>query len=837
MRQQRRAVFFGTLLREMRHSAGVLIRHRGFSLIAFITLTLGIGATTAMYAVLDSVVLRPLPYDGADRLVSVRHPATVPGSGERLWGISPGGYIHFRAGTRTLSSFGVYRNTGLTVTSGGEAEVVQVALATHDVFDALRARARHGRLFDADDDKPGAPDVVVLSHEYHQRRFGGDPSVVGTVLQTDGGSFQIIGVTTPGLTLPMPGPFADASDLAGFGVDLWLPMRIDPAGPFWNNHPNVGIGRLRDGVTIESTNTEFATMLSLFPERIPNAYSAGFIEQYNFRVEVSPLRDAVLGRNVPRALWMLFSAQLLVLGIAVANVGNLFLVRMDARRRESAVRTALGAERVQMAAHYLSESLLLCGAAAIAAIALAAGGIKLLRAIAPTDVPRLSTVTLTSGTIAGALGIGLTIGIVMGIVPLFRRGIDVQSLRDGSRGLSASPRQRFARSTLVVGQIALTLMLLAGATLMLRSFDRLRQVRPGFDAANTLVFQLALPFSTYDTREKAAVFHRAFQDRVLALPGVTAMGGGAVPLEDFGTGCSGVFRENAPYAAGEQMPCVSTPTVLPGYFDALGMDVTGRVPTWSDVDARTQAAVVTRALADRLWPGEDPVGKGIATHATGWYRVVGIIPELRAESLDRPPTEAVFYAATGLQANARSGQLNDLPLFVRTDGADPISLVPSLRAIARELDPRVPFIARRTMDAVVSRSMARVSFNLVLLGIAGAMGLLLSAVGLYGVVSYVVAQRRSEIGIRMALGATSHSVSRMVVLQSVRLAALGVVIGLAGALAAGRALQAMLFEVSATDPLVLASVAVLLMAIVTLASWIPAKRAARIEPTEAMRGS
>lgn len=838
MRQQRRSEFFSTLIRETRHAAGVLLRQPGFSLIAFITLALGIGATTAMYAVLDAVVLRPLPYSDADQLVSVLHPATVPGSGERRWGISPGGYVHFGEGTKTLSSFGIYRTYGMTVTARDEAEVARVAAATHDVFEALRARASLGRLFGADDDQPSAAPVVVLSHEYHQQRYGGDPSVVGTVLRTEGGPLEIIGVTMPGLTLPMPGPFADASNLAGFGVDIWVPARVNRAGPFWNTHPNVGIGRLRDGATIQAANTEFRAMLARFPEQMSNAYSPGFIKQYDFRVEVSPLRDAVLGRNVPRAIWMLFGAQLLVLVIAAANVGNLFLVRMEARRREAAVRTALGAEPVHMAAHYLAESLLLCGAAAVAAVAIAAGGIKLLLAIAPTDVPRLSQVALTPATIAVALGIGLLIGVVLGVVPLFRRGLDVQSLRDGSRGLSASPRQRFARSTLVVGQIALTLMLLAGATLMLRSFDRLRHVQPGFDPANTLTFQLALPFSTYDTREKAALFHRALQDRVRALPGVTAMGGGSVPLEDFGTGCSVVFRENMPYGSGEQTPCVSTPVALPGYFDALDIDVSGRTPTWTDVDARSQAVVVTRVLADRLWPGEDPIGKGIRTSGEGtdeWYRVVGIVPELRLEALDAPPTEAVFYAATGLTKDARSSNLNGLTMLVRTDGIDPMSLVPSLRAITRELDPSVPFISPRTMDAVVGRSMARVSFNLVLLGIAGAMGLVLSAVGLYGVVSYVVAQRRTEIGIRMALGASARAVSRMVVMQSVRLAALGVAIGLAGALATGGALQAMLFEVSANDPVVLAAVALLLMTIVTLASWAPARRAAGIEPVEAMR--
>ncbi len=840
LRSQRRADFFRTLWRETRHASRTLLRQRAFSFIAFITLALGLGATAAMFAVLDSVVLRPLPYHEAGQLVAVLHPATVPGSGERRWGVSPGGYFEFRERSHTLTNFGIYRNFSQTVTSGGDAEMTRFSIVTHGIFDALRAHASLGRLLDANDDKPGAPQVAVLSHEYHQHRFGGDPRIVGTTLNTGGGgSYEIVGVTSPGLTLPMPGPFANPADLSGFGVDVWIAMRLDPAGPFYNNHPNVGLARLVPGITAEDATRDLASIVGRFTELVPNAYSERFMEQYNFRVEATPLREAVLGKNVPRVLWMLFGAVVLVLVIAAANVGNLFLVRMEARRHESALRTALGADRTHMAAHHLSESLLLCGAASLTGIALAAGALELLIAIAPAEIPRLGTVALGGRAVAFILAVGLLLGVLLGIVPLLRKGLDVGSIRDGSRGLSASPRQRFARNTLVVGQIALTLMLLTAAGLVLRSFSELRQVRPGFDPAHTLTFSLSLPFSEFDTREKAAVFHRTLQDRLLALPGVVAVGGGYLPMKDFGTGCSVVFRENRPFEPGEETPCVSTPPTLPGYFDALGITVEGRVPTWSDVDARTQAVVVTRALADRLWPGENPIDRGIASNGPDspvWYRVVGVVNDLRAEALDAPPTEAVFYAATGLQADQRSGVLNDLPVLVRTDGTDPLSLVNAVRTTVRELHPGVPFITPRTMDQIVARSMARTSFLLTLLGIAAAIALLLSAVGIYGVVSYLVTQRRAEIGIRMALGATVPRVVRMVVVQSVRLAVVGVVIGLAASLAGARVLQSMLFDVSPTDPVVLGSVIVLLVAVVVTASFAPARRAARIDPVEAMRG-
>jgi putative ABC transport system permease protein len=843
LREQRRAEFFTTLWRETQRSARVLLRQRSFSILAFLTLAIGLGATTAMYAVLDTVVLQPLPYAEAGQLVSILHPATVPGSGESRWGVSPGGYFHFRDQAKTVSNVGIYRNFSMAVTNDDLAELAQFAYITHGIFDAFRARAELGRLIDAGDDRPGAPQVAVLSHEFHQRRFGGDPGVLGTTLQTTIGPFEIVGVTAPGLTLPMPGPFADATDFSGFGVDVWIAQQLNAAGPFWNNHPNVGIARLKDGVRLEDANRELAGILARFPETMPRAYSPGFLKTYNFRVEVSALRDAVLGTTVPRTLWMLFAAVLLVLGIATANVGNLFLVRMEARRQESVLRAALGADRTHMAAHFLSESLLLCGAAAVGGLALAALALRLLVIVAPTNIPRLSHVSLGAGAIVVGLGTGLLIGLVLGLMPLLRRSLDIGTLRDGGRGLSASPRQRVVRSGLVAGQLALTVVLLAAAGLMLRSFTELRRVQPGFDAANTLAFDLSLPANEVNTREKAHAFHQELQQRLGALPGVIAVGAGSLPLRDqtFATGCSVVFRERAPYGPDEQTPCVATPTAIPGYFEALGIEVSGHMPSWVDVAGRTQAVVVTRALADRLWPGEDPIGKGINSNGamhTAWYRVTGVVGELRAKGLDQPPTEAVFYAATSLDTvGARSAALNDLTILVRTDGADPLALVPAARAIVTEMNARAPFISPRTMEQVVSESMARTTFILWLLGIAAFVALLLSAVGTYGVVSYLVTQRRVEIGIRMALGASASQVVQMVVLQTARIAVVGLVLGVSASLAGTRTMRSLLFGIGPGDPAVVVAAALLLLVVVTTASFAPARRAARIEPVEAMRGA
>lgn len=838
LRGQRRARFLGSLARESQRAARALWRDRGFSLVAVWTLGVGIAATLAMFAVLDSVVLRPLPYPEPDRMVAVLHPATVPGSGERRWGVSPGGYIHLRQHARSIEQLGIYRNSSMTVLTGGDPDLARIATATHTVFDALRARAALGRLYDADDDAPGGAPVAVISAEYHRDRFGSDPAIVGKTLETAGGSFEIIGVTAPGLTLPMPGPFADASDLTGFGVDVWLPMQVNPAGPFWNTHPNVGVARLAAGVSVEDANRELSALLQRFPEWMPQAYSPGFLTSYNFRIAAIGLRDAVLGAQVPRVLWLLFAAVLLVLGAAAANVGNLFLARLEMRRRESALRTALGANRLQMTAHFLAEALLISGCAGLVGLALAQLAVGTMPVVAPRDIPRMHDVALGGAALGVAVGIVVALTLVFALAPMLRRELDVAALRDGSRSVSASPRQRAARHALVVAQLAATMVLLTGAATMIRYAGELRDVESGFDARGTIAFEVSLPFTAYDTRERALTFYRQLDERLRALPGVTAVGGGNVPLQDFGTGCSVVWREGRPYDVGEQTPCVSTPVALPGYFDALGIAVRGERPSWRDVDARTQAVVVTRALADRLWPGEDPVGQGIGSNgrdARSWYRVVGVVDTLRAEALSAPPTEAVFYAATGLEANVRSGALNDLSILVRSSLDDPLSLLPAVRAVVKDLDPRVPVVAPRTMDAVVARSLARTDFLLGLIGVAAAIAFVLSAVGTYSVIAYLVTQRRGEIGVRIALGAPAASVVRLVVGQSLRMALTGIAVGALGAFYASRLLQGLVVGAGGAGPRLIVGIALALLTVAVLASLGPARRALGVEPVEAMR--
>jgi putative ABC transport system permease protein len=842
MTTRNRMELWDTVQREVRHAARVLIRTPAFSFIAFTTLALGIGATTAIYTVLEGVLLRPLPYPASGELVAIMHPTAAPGSGESKWGLSSVGYFHFKDHARSIAEIGTYRTSTLSVADPGrEAVDAGFAQVTASLFTVLRARPHIGRLINADDDRPGGSiRRVVLSYEFWRRHYGEDPSVVGRRIETATAPLEIVGVAQPGLMLPKPGAFASQADLASFGVDLWVAQNLDPAAR-QNNHAFAAIARLKPGFTAADAQRELEQITARFTELFPDVYSKRFMESYHFRVAVTPLLDEVLGPTVGKALWILFGAVGLVLLIACANVANLFLVRMESRRRESAIRGALGADRRHLAVHHLAESLMLTLAAGAAGVLLARVGIVAILAVAPRSIPRLAGVEVQWTSVVFGLLLSLLAGIVFGLIPLLRSRVDVQTLREGARGVTTSRAQRTARNGLVVAQVALALMLLVGGGLMIRSFMQLRDVQPGLDPSGVLTLSVNLPYRKYRTMEEAAAFHQELSRRIGALPGVIAVGGASwLPLRDFGTGCSVVFREGRPYAPGEGTPCVYMVPALPGFFKALSINVRGRVPDWSDVDQRTHAVVVTTALADRLWPGEDPIGKGINgwSSTKDWYRVVGVVPELRASALDQPPSEAIFLAASPLfPQQSRWGMINDVEFVVKVSRGDPLDLVPAIRNIISRMDPQIPLGDPITMQTIVDRSMARTSFIMLLLGLSSAIAVILSGVGIYGVISYLVTQRRSEIGVRIALGAPLAGVVRLVMQQSVRLAVLGVGIGFAGALLGTRLLQSLLFGVSPTDPLVLALVPVVLVAIAAVASFAPARRAARVDPVEALRGS
>ena len=825
--EERRMDLLDTIRRETRQAVRSLARSRAFTVIAIITLALGIGATTAVFTLLHRVVLNPLPYPDASRLVkigSLVSGKTVAGE----WGVSAAGYFYYLKHNRTLDALGVYARNELSMVAGGQAQRVRVAGISANVPRVLGVHASLGRMIGPDDDRPGVVPVAVLSHGYWTSRFGGDPGIVGQTVTIEGMPMEIVGVLAPDENIPALGG-------SGPDADLWLPLGLDPAAPPINSHFLTAVGRLKGGVTLAAAHEDLARLTARFPDELAAAYSPEFIRDYHFAVKVTALRDAVVGDS-SRLLWMLLGAVGIVLVISCANVANLFLVRVEARRREAAVRTALGANRAHLAWHYVTESVLLAAVAGALGVALAQSVIRLLIARAPASLPRLSEIQLGWSSIAFAAAVALVAGVIFGLIPLARSGVDVATLRENARGMTPSRGRHTVRGALVVGQVALAVVLLSAAGVMLRSFSRLRAVKPGFDAAGLLALDISLPHVRYADYTSTSTFYRNLQARVAALPAVKAVGAARTLPLDGGGPCTILFAEGAAASSPGAAPCIRYIYVTPGYFETMGISRRGAESSWNAVDGKHAGVVVSSSLANRFWPGQDALGKGVKGSGESYFQVAAVTGDVRIDDLRQPGPEVIYFPIVPAEGTQLWGPPRAMTLVVRVKSADPTSLVPAIRRTVAELDPSVPLANAREMTDVVAKSMARLSFTMLLLGVAGAMALVLSAVGLYGVISYIVGERRGEIGVRMALGARASEVGGMIVLQSVRLAAVGVVIGTIGAAATTRILRSLLFEVSPTDPLTLAAVGIFLVLLAALASYAPARRAARVDPIEVLRG-
>ena len=803
---------------EIRLALRRLARQPAFTIPAILTLALGIGATIAIYTILDAVVLRPLPYANADRLVYLDTP--IP-TAKMRWGLARHEMFYFKQASHELEDLGVYQRSMATILGDGAAptERVPSANVSSTLLDVLGFKPYAGRLLTPRDNLFDMPQVVVLGYEFWQRRFGGDREIIGRKIPVEGFPLQVVGIMQPGAALP------DAR------ADLWVPANVDPNMGPRNNHTWLGVGRLRPGYTAADLQRELEPLVRRFPEIFPGVYRKPWY------IAVMPLRDSVVGDVITRALWILLGSVGLVFLVAAANVANLFLVRLEARRRELNMRLALGAGRSHLAAHFLAEGLVLSLAAAGLGVALAYAGLSGLLGVAPDGIPRLDEVHLGWRSAAVAVLLAIISGVVFALIPITSSRLDVLALREGSRTLTSSRRRLAIRGTLVAGQVALALVLLAGAGLMMKSFRNLRSVRAGFDPTGVITMQLSLPAARYDNDLKGAALLEQIATRISALPDVKSVGfGEMVPSEIDPDGCTGVLIE-APTREEMKGMCVPPPRVSPGYFSALGIRLDGHEPTWTETDGGAGPAVVTRSLAEKLWPGQNAIGKGIRCCQAGpkWYRVVGVTEDIRGNGFDKPPTDAVFFPMIELPDAPLEGTPRFLNVIVRSKSGNLRALTPAIRRIITEADVQVPIANERSMEQVVARSMVKRTFTLTLLGIASVMALILSAIGLYGVVSYVVGERRGEIGIRVALGAQRGEVGRMIVMQSVRLAAIGVIIGIAAALATTRVMQSLLFEVQPTDPSTLVVVAAGLVVLSAVASWLPARRAMRVDPVEALR--
>ena len=829
LNMSRRRELGDTFGRELRQATRALTRSPGFTLMTVITLALGLGAATAIFAILDAVVLRPLPYPHGDRLVALSSP--VPGiKAAPVWGIARHEMFYFERESRTLEDVGLYNTYAATVMGDGSAyraQQIPAANVTANLFGILGILPERGRLLTADDNRQRNASVVLLGHGFWERRFGADPAIVGKAIDVEGYPMTVVGVLPPDAQLP------------DYKVDLWLPVYTYPEMQAISNHTYNAIGRLRPGVSVADAQRELTRLTARFPQAFPAVYPPSMMEKIGFTTRVISLRDDVVGDLVTKAIWILFGAVAVVLLIAAANVVNLFLVRGESRRLEVTVRGALGASAGDLAWYYLSESLVLAVVSSLGGIALAWVGLRTLLAAAPSTLPRLDEIHLGWPSVLFAAGGALGAGVVLGIVPLLRTHVDLSLLREGGRGATGSRRRLAARNVLVVSQMTLALLLLASAGLLVRSLRNLHNVQPGFDPRGVITLALSLPNARYNQDyRRTTAFYEQLATRTRALPSVTAVGfAGELPLESTEL-CTGAVVD-VPGPSGESGDCVQMMQVTPGYFDALRISVRGHAPDWSETNAARAGAVVSGAFANRFWPGAEAIGRGVrCCNANGpFYRITGVTGPVRTHGLDRAPGQVIYFPMIPF---AEHPGIEGMPLYmhmvVRTTPGREFALVPAITRLVTEIDAQVPITEIHSMDQLLATSLARRSFTMILLATAAGLALLLSAVGIYGVISYVVAQRRGEIGIRMALGARAAEVRGLVVRQSLALAGVGVVIGVAIALATTRVLGSLLFGVSPTDPLVLVTATLVLVLIAALASYAPARRASRVDPAEVMRG-
>jgi predicted permease len=825
--------------RDVRYALRGLRRNPTFTGVALLTLAIGIGANTAVFSVVNSVLLKPLNYPNPEQLVQVRQLAPGAkglGSPDEGLALSASMYFTYAEQNRAFQSLGVWSPGLVTVTGLAEPETVRAIFVSDGVLQALDVKPALGQWLSKEDQEPNVLGRAMLSYGYWLRRFGGDKSVMGRSIVTSAVSRDIAGVMPEGFR------FLDND------FDLILPISLDRSKAVLPGFDFLGLGRLKPGVTIAQADADIARLVPVWMNSwpwiagggtaAPGGQTPSVYEQWRITPALRPLRDEVV-RNVGDVLWVVMGTIGLVMIVVAANVANLLLVRAEARQQELAVRSALGAGWGRIVRDLLAESLILALMGGAIGVGLAHEGLHWLIALRPAGLPRLSDISLDATALAFGLGLSIASGLLFGLIPAWkyaRRGIAL-----GGRTFSTSRERSRTRNILVVAQVALALILLVSSGLMIRSFAALRTVQPGFTGAERLdTATVMIPVRIAQAPEQVARMQEAILDKIAAIPGVSSAGfADGLPL-DGSSPWNNIFAADKTYGATEIPPAREFLYLSPGFLHAMGTRlIAGREFTFAEVYNQRRLAMVSENLARELWGSpEAAIGKQITEiHGMPWWQVIGVVQDVHQEGLDQKAPTMVYWPT--LRDNMFGpGPLDakrNVTFVLRSNLAGTASLRDQVKRAVWSVNSNLPVARVRTMQEIYSRSMARTSFTLVMLAIAGAMALVLGIIGIYGVIAYAVSQRRREIGIRLALGAQQGAIQRAFVKSALMLAGIGVVIGLGAAVVLMRLMKSLLFGISPLDPLTYLTVPIVLAAAAGLASYLPARRAAAVDPVEALR--
>jgi predicted permease len=800
-----------------------------FTFVAVATLALGIGANTAIFSVVRGVLLRPLPFHEPDRLVGVS--LAAPGLGFPIMSLSPAFYFLTREEGQAFEDVGLFGRGAVSVTGTGEPERVEVLFVTDGTLKLLRVNPLLGRTFSTEDVTPKTAERILITHAYWQRKFGGDPNVVGRPLVVDGQSREIVGV------LPADFRFLDRNP------QLVLPYRFNRAELYVTGFSYAGIARLKPGANIEQANRDVARIIPLLTERfpMPDGFTRQMMDDVKLGPNVRPLSAYVIG-DVGRVLWILLGTVAIVLLIACANVANLFLVRAEARQQELAIHTALGAGWRRVAWQLLSESLTLAAIGGVVGLTLAYAGVRALVANAPAGLPRVAEIGIDPMVLLFTVAISVFAGVLFGAIPVMRftKPNLASALKEGGRLSSAGRERHRARNALVVAEIALAVVLLVGSGLMIRTFQAMRSVEPGFvRPAQVITLRVSIPQNLIKDDEQTVRTHQAIAHKLEEIPGVTSVGMSNSVTMDGLAGNDPIFVEDSPTPPGKLPPLRRHKFAGQNFFETMGNRlVAGRAFTWSDIYSRAPIVIISENFAREYY--KDPaaaVGRRIRqTSKHEWRTIVGVSGNERDDGVAQPAPTIIYWPLLIRDFyDSKSWAARNVVFSLRTDRAGSPTLLQEIQRAVWSVNGSLPVANVQTLDQIRAGSMAQTSFALVMLAIAAAAALLLGIVGIYGVIAYVATQRTREIGIRIALGAASRDVSALFVRQGALLAGLGIACGLTVAALVTRSMTALLFGVSPVDPLTYIAVAVALGATAVLASYLPARRAARVDPAEALR--